>query len=641
MKLDESIELKNKKQNIKEMNNLNNLPISEMRIAMQQMMEIEETSGCLYEVLVNEGFLPNELNEGGDYATELYTMMEDDDIMSEMYKSCTMNESECGGKMQEFLNEKLYGKQKQLDKNDNGKIDAEDFTMMRKDEGMDEINKDVLQRFTDQYGKKRGKEIYYATANKQDRSPETFEKTEGEIYEDSYPEGEHYKIKITQICDDLADAYKMMDDNGELPSWIQDKLAVMYHSADAIKSYLHGDTNNLNESDDDEDGDDENPTYLIAKKRVLDDKISKYIKYLEMLKPMLEKLNPESIKTYFQPQSKFSLEGFAEFLTKNENESNIDFYNEVTKDGDETYKTIFDGLVNPRKRGFFVRYGREIGLETLENMEELLSRIFDLSNSVYLKNKDIKRIENKIQQRGEKDTEPNNYDNSAPRLASKDELDVLSADALNLGMDYSDDEEDLLEEVDLPKFTPIKGKNVDSTNKTDSNKENKEGTTDADDSQETTEEKVDNLKNQKYEKNNNENKVDELLHGFNNALDLDYNNELTDEQIDKIKDEVTGVPPKDHANVDHDSKGGKMLYGAAKKRAEEGITQNNYTSKPDRNTILPKQEYEKTPSLKENAEIERLKNLFKYTDTVINENKKHTLDENQIFFNKVSTKKPI
>jgi hypothetical protein len=596
MKLDESIELKNKKQNIKEMNNLNNLPISEMRIAMQQMMEIEETSGCLYEVLVNEGFLPNELNEGGDYATELSTMMEDDDIMSEMYKSCTMNESECGGKMQEFLNEKLYGKQKQLDMNNNGEIDANDFAMMRKDE---------------------------------------------EMHEGSYPEGEHYKKKITQICNDLADVNRMMDDNAELPSWIQDKMAVMYHSADAIKSYLHGDTemNGINESEDDED--DESPTYLIAKKRVLDDEISKYIKYLEMLKPMLEKLNPESIKTYFQPQSEFSLEGFKEFLTKNENESSIDFYNEVTKEGDETYRIIFDGLVNPRKRGFFVRYGKEIGLETLENMEELLSRIFDLSNSVYLKNRDIQRIDNKIKQRGEKDTESNSYDNSAPRLASKDELDVLSADALNLGMDYSDDDEDLLQEVDLPKFTPIKGKNVDSTNKTDSNKENKEGTTDADDSQETTEEKVDNLKNQKYEKNDNETKVDELLHGFNNTLDLDYNNELTDEQIDKIKDEVMGTPPKDHANVDHDSKGGEMLYGAAKKRAEEGITQNNYTSKPDRNTILPKQEYEKTPSLKENAEIERLKNLFKYTDTVISENKKHTLDENQIFFNKVSTKKPI
>ena len=573
MKLDESIELKNKKQNIKEMNNLNNLPISEMRIAMQQMMEIEETSGCLYEVLVNEGFLPNELNEGSDYATELSTMMEDDDIMSEMYKSCTMNESECGGKMQEWLNEKLYGKQKQLDKNNNGEIDANDFAMMRKDE---------------------------------------------EMHEGSYPEGEHYKKKITQICSDLADINRMMDGNDELPSWIQDKMAVMYHSADAIKSYLHGDTemNGINESDDDdEDEDDGTPTYIIKRKRNLDNEITKFILSVNEFKSMLDKLDVEGIKSYFKTGSDFSLEGFNEFLTKSENESSIDFYNRITSSGDPLYVGIFDGLTNPRRSGFFNEYGKNLNYKDLEKLQELLFRIFDLSNSIYLKNKEIEKIDGKRSEKAERgDTEDKIKKYDAPKLASKDELDALSVDALNLGMDYSDDDEDLLEEADLPKFTPIKGKNVDSTNKTDSNKENKEGTTDADDSQETTEEKVDNLKNQKYEKNDNETKVDELLHGFNNTLDLDYNNDLTDEQIDKIKDEVTGVPPKDHANVDHDSKGGEMLYGAAKKRAKEGITQNNYTSKPDRNTILPKQEYKKTPSLKENAEIQRLKQLFNYFD---------------------------
>jgi hypothetical protein len=573
MKLDESIELKNKKQNIKEMNNLNNLPISEMRIAMQEMMEIEETSGCLYEVLVNEGFLPNELNEGSDYATELSTMMEDDDIMSEMYKSCTMNESECGGKMQEWLNEKLYGKQKQLDMNNNGEIDANDFAMMRKDE---------------------------------------------EMHEGSYPEGEHYKKKITQICSDLADINRMMDGNDELPSWIQDKMAVMYHSADAIKSYLHGDTemNGINESDD-EDEDDGTPTYIIKKKKVLEFEISNFINKVNEFKSMLDQFDIEDIKTYFNLKEYFSLDEFNEFLTRSENESNIDFYNRITRTGDYTYVSIFDALVNPRKRGFFVKYGKKFDFKVLENLEELLSRIFDLSNDIYLKNKEIERIDLKRKEKQERGDEPNKrdkFDNISPRLASKDELDFLAKDSSTLGMDYSDDDEDLLEEADLPKFTPIKGKYVDLTNKTDSNKENKEGTTDANDSQETTEEKVDNLKNQKYEKNDNETKVDELLHGFNNTLDLDYNNDLTDEQIDKIKDEVTGVPPKDHANVDHDSKGGEMLYGAAKKRAKEGITQNNYTSKPDRNTILSKQEYEKTPSLKENAEIQRLKQLFNYFD---------------------------
>jgi len=40
-------------------------------------------------------------------------------------------------------------------------------------------NKEVLNKFIKQYGKEKGKQIYYATANKQDRNPETF-KNEGE-----------------------------------------------------------------------------------------------------------------------------------------------------------------------------------------------------------------------------------------------------------------------------------------------------------------------------------------------------------------------------------------------------------------------------------------------------------------------------
>lgn len=36
--------------------------------------------------------------------------------------------------------------------------------------------KKALKNFQDQYGKKKGKQIYYATANKQDRDPDTFHK---------------------------------------------------------------------------------------------------------------------------------------------------------------------------------------------------------------------------------------------------------------------------------------------------------------------------------------------------------------------------------------------------------------------------------------------------------------------------------
>lgn len=50
---------------------------------------------------------------------------------------------------------------------------------MYKEEMVDEFDEPAMQNFIDQYGEEKGKQIYYATANKQDRNPETFEKTEG------------------------------------------------------------------------------------------------------------------------------------------------------------------------------------------------------------------------------------------------------------------------------------------------------------------------------------------------------------------------------------------------------------------------------------------------------------------------------
>ena len=44
---------------------------------------------------------------------------------------------------------------------------------------MDEFDKPTMDKFKDQYGNKKGIGVYYATANKQDRDPETFEKNEG------------------------------------------------------------------------------------------------------------------------------------------------------------------------------------------------------------------------------------------------------------------------------------------------------------------------------------------------------------------------------------------------------------------------------------------------------------------------------
>lgn len=643
MKLDESIELKNKIENIKEMKDMNN---QHMRSIMQEMALDEAMKDCMYEVLTMEGFLPETLSEGETYEEVMSSMMEDDEIMAEMYKACAMNESDCGSKMEGWLNEKLIGGQKELDKNDNGEIDAGDFEALRKEKGVDEMelteyDKEVMGRFQSQYGKKRGKQIYYATANKQDRSPETFEKNEGEMYEGDYPEGEHYKVKISQICDDLADVNRMMGGNSELPAWIQDKIAVMYHSADAIKSYLHGETSGaMNEEEDDDDA--ESPTYLLNKKRVLDQEISRYSSYVSKFIPLVDKLDPTDVTAYFQPQGEFSIDGFKNFLTKSEEESAVDYYEKLNQTGEWTYRSIFDSLVNPRKRGFFMKYGNKLGMDTTETMEDILSDVFDMGNSIYAKKKEIEKIEDSIGDRGQKGSEEMGDDEmgARPTIASKAELDVLSAD--DLGLD-----DDMLEEV----TTPVKGKNVDSDNKSNSEKENAEATKDAEDSQETTEEKVDNLKNQKHVKNDWEEKVDETIHGWRNNLDLDYKTGLDKEQADRIKDQALGEAPKDHANVDHDSEAGKKLMDAAKKRSDdEFINDDDYTSKHDRTQIEKGQTYAKTTIFNNgkvneseeapiNEDIERLKSLFKYEDKLINENKNKGLNEDEVFFKQVSTKK--
>jgi hypothetical protein len=427
----------------------------------------------------------------------------------------------------------------------------------------------------------------------------------------------------------------MMDGNSELPAWIQDKMAVMYHSADAIKSYLSGkNMGNMNEADDEDEDDSESPTYLLNKKSILDREITRYSKSVDKFIPMVDKLNPEDIKTYFQPESEFTMEGFKDFLTKKEDESSVDYYQKLNQTGEFTYRAVFDSLVNPRKRGFLIKYGNKIGGELLEDMEDVLSDIFDMGNSIYTKNKEIQKIEDTISDRGDKGSDFDYEAINKPTISSKGELDALSID---------DIDDEMLEEINLP----IKGKNVDSENKSNSNKENTEATKDAEDSQETTEEKVDNLKNQKYEKNSWEENVDETLKGWRNNLDLDYKTGISKEQADKIKDQASGKAPKDHANVDHESKGGEKLINAAKMRAEDNfINKDDYTSKNDRTQIEKGQSYEKSTifdKIDENVDkdINRLKSLFTYEEKMVNENKKHVTNEAELFFKQVSRKKFI
>ena len=82
-------------------------------------------------------------------------------------------------------------------------MEDEGMAMGMEDEamGMDEFDKPAMDNFKDQYGDKKGVGVYYATANKQDRDPETFEKNEGWGMEEDY-ELDEFNQSVQDMMDE-------------------------------------------------------------------------------------------------------------------------------------------------------------------------------------------------------------------------------------------------------------------------------------------------------------------------------------------------------------------------------------------------------------------------------------------------------
>ena len=653
MKLDESIELINKKKNINEMNNLTNLPVSEMRNCMHEMMADENMSGCLYEVLTQEGFLPETLAEGEDYGMHCGTMMEDDMIAEEMFKSCCSNMSECGQGMQNYLSEKLIGNQYKLDKNHNGKIDAGDFKMMEEEseEGgsryMFFSNLELIKHHVEEMLAMDASKIESILENGHDWAADHMATA---------------KESIDQVFDFLTGEAEEGQGEIEMPSDMgQPTIAIMGNNEEPMM-----------EADEEED-DEESPTYLLNKKRVLDQEIAKYSKYVDKFIPMVDKLDAATMNQYYDAELRevggYTNEAFKDFLTKKEDESSVDYYGRLTRLG-TGYADVFSGLVEPRKRGYFAKFGDKIGFETLDMMEDVLSDIFDKKNEIYTKKADIEKIEGGLEDKNAEKELDSDFDasseiGSTPRPEKNIDA-IVAADELG----FYDDEDETLEEGNLPDFKPVIGKNVQSTNKSDSKDAEKEELKDVEDSQETTEEKVDNLKNQKFAGNENmesefEKDVREKKQlGAFNALNLDFQNDVPQSYKDRVELEITTGHSRKRdeakfgkeANVDHEatkSTGEKMI---AASKANQGEKDTFYKPNPilatdtlyEPTSVTGKEKGgKKKPGggdLNESAlaDIERMKKMFGYEEKLVVENKTpKELNENEILFKSVSTKKFI
>lgn len=93
--------------------------------------------------------------------------------------------------------------------------------------------KDIIKKFQKQYGKEKGKKIYYATANKQGRDPETFQKESSENNFQVCNEWA-YLVDDKQVC---PNCLANNDENTNPWSWIFDIENPILVGKDGIKNF--------------------------------------------------------------------------------------------------------------------------------------------------------------------------------------------------------------------------------------------------------------------------------------------------------------------------------------------------------------------------------------------------------------------
>ena len=330
----------------------------------------------------------------------------------------------------------------------------------------------------------------------------------------------------------------------------------------------------------------------------------------------------------FESSKMVNADEFINFLGKGSEESAVEYYDRLFSKGPN--QSVLMLLTSPTKRAFLDK----TGLMMDDNLTDALDLVDDMQPKIARKIDFIRGYEERKDKKVNKDFDNDDdfADEKEPSMKDLKNIEKMGK------FDVDGDDEDFLEEAELPKFEPKKGKNVDSDNKKSSEKENKEAMEDAEDAQETAEEKVDNLKNQKHDNSKREDDIEVRQHGRNSMLDLDYGNDSNEDFKDRIEDQADGLAPKDHANVDHESKGGEKLMNAVKARRPE--REMDYGSKGL--NIDKDFAYERSDALSEAVEsqLDKMKKMFTYDQNIINEEKKvKQINENDVFWTSVSKKK--
>ena len=109
-----------------------------MRHCMSEMATNEALNECMYEVMQQEGFLPESLEEGDTYEGHCAAMLEDDDICKDMYESIMSSQNECGSYLREWINEN-WNESTEMDED----MADENYSPFLEEEPMDELSPEV------------------------------------------------------------------------------------------------------------------------------------------------------------------------------------------------------------------------------------------------------------------------------------------------------------------------------------------------------------------------------------------------------------------------------------------------------------------------------------------------------------------
>lgn len=497
IQLEENNKIKDKK-NIKEMKIKLRANIATIKRQITEMMNDSNLSGCLHEVLMSEGFI----TENDDLVEGASTLMQDNDIVLEMFNTCLKNQTECGKTLREAL------KMKMIKRKHSPRLGDDSETLLENNLENNLFRDEILD-INGANEIKKGFEKYISILNKRGLRPGN-------------------KSDVESLIKDF---------NDELKKYLS-KVQKFIKTPNLLNNFMIY-----------------SEKYGVTDEHINELRNSKDILNTILTTPQLNNtLFNKAFLTFFQ--NELENKGIDSDFVSIMNDTILFKLRDIIYKINNVHKELYNGD------------NRELYIAASENDTKTINRI--ISNRFRGKNK----------------------------IASSD------VDSYFKNSNTDEDDDQLYESYE------IKGKNVDNENKTNSKKDTDEMLKQSTDTQKTTQEKVENLKNQKYQLDDKKTTIKNTTLGFRNNLDLDYNSELSKDQKDKIKDEVKGVAPKDHANVDIDSKGGEELLKSAENRRKEELNDEDWTSIPAKTNVTIIPDKEKDNLFKE--EVMRMNALIDY-----------------------------